>query len=665
MSSYLKVTRALPGNSTSAKINFTAVRGVIVQIDGASAAGKPGVFNPDVAWKKATGTKGFVLERDVIAAPIPLENLMFDKTFVQPDVLNASGITYVSAREVQEMEVESASGGDLLDASVDGNTTAGTRLTTKNGKLATMAAAADITFADGATTSGAATLTSATAAFKASDVGKKVTGAGIPAGTTILSRDSATQVTLSANATATATGVAVTIVNRAGSSDEELPGAEEFCIVRAQLAPLDAGNVRLLVEMLCVLFAAIVSGVLSGSVMAGAGLLGLMTVPLQAFAQSAGFGRVNPAQMLKELKARASVLQPATAMQVTAVLAQMEESLKDPEKNKKLQELIVKAREGDVTAQAQMARLRVISVDNFLLASTNPITFFDTVNLADDEVPYIENTSKQEITVSFIGQDGRARKTQGIKYQEQAQCQLLVLSTEEFEYQLVDIYTGEVKTASLANIDMAYDFSAQISKLMWPFVKAAIGPFSLTGPRSGRVYYPHSLVNVKNLPTTNLLVTPGNTTTTMFRKESMDMILKYCAAWGTDAFRDGMLRPAAVFIPSSEIMGFLDQVTLTSQPNTKVEEIFETGFVMTYGGVRWTFLADATLDPDEGLAYVKFNKGIGSFFRKPGMDRTFVDESMEMQKQNKGSVSMSKVVGWGLPITARVNAAAVLYHTAR
>lgn len=397
----------------------------------------------------------------------------------------------------------------------------------------------------------------------------------------------------------------------------------------------------------------------------GLGISALMSVPLIPFAQAAGYGFINREQLLKEMKARASVLQPATAAQVTAVLVKMEESLKDPEKDKQLRELIVRAREGDATATAQMARLRIISVDNFLLATTNPITFFNTVNLADDEVPYIENTSKQEITVSFIGQDGRTRKTQPIKYQEQAQINLMTLSTDEFEYQLVDIYTGEVKTASLANIDMARDFSAQISKLMWPFVKTAIGPFNLTGARSSRVYVPHSLVNVKNLPTTNLLITPNNTTTTMFRKESMDMILKYCAAWGTDAFPDGSLRPAAVFVPSSEIMGFLDQVTLTSQPNTKVEEIFETGFVMTYGGVRWTFLSDATLDPDEGLAYVKFNKGIGSFFRKPGMDKTFVDESIEMQKQNKGSVSMSKVVAWGLPITQRVNVAAVRYHTAR
>ena len=69
---------------------------------------------------------------------------------------------------------------------------------------------------DAVTTNGSAVVTSATAAFKALDVGRLVTGSGIPAtpSTTILAVNSPTQVTLSANATATATGVTLTIPYR-------------------------------------------------------------------------------------------------------------------------------------------------------------------------------------------------------------------------------------------------------------------------------------------------------------------------------------------------------------------------------------------------------------------------------------------------------------------
>lgn len=67
---------------------------------------------------------------------------------------------------------------------------------------------------DGAITSGTAILTSATASFASTDVGKviKVNGAGAANAdftTTILSRQSATQVTLSANASSTVTGTFV------------------------------------------------------------------------------------------------------------------------------------------------------------------------------------------------------------------------------------------------------------------------------------------------------------------------------------------------------------------------------------------------------------------------------------------------------------------------
>ena len=67
-----------------------------------------------------------------------------------------------------------------------------------------LAAARQVT--DAATTNTSTTLTSATAAFVAGDVGKVVQVPNVAAGTTIVSRTSATQVVMSAAATATASG---------------------------------------------------------------------------------------------------------------------------------------------------------------------------------------------------------------------------------------------------------------------------------------------------------------------------------------------------------------------------------------------------------------------------------------------------------------------------
>lgn len=60
---------------------------------------------------------------------------------------------------------------------------------------------------DAVTTNGSAVITSAAAAWTAQDIGMPIAGPGVPVGATILSRQSGTQITLSANATATATAV--------------------------------------------------------------------------------------------------------------------------------------------------------------------------------------------------------------------------------------------------------------------------------------------------------------------------------------------------------------------------------------------------------------------------------------------------------------------------
>jgi hypothetical protein len=63
------------------------------------------------------------------------------------------------------------------------------------------------TVTDGVTTNGSAVFTSATAAFTNQDVGNPITGTNIQAATTIVSRSSATSVTLSKTATASGTNI--------------------------------------------------------------------------------------------------------------------------------------------------------------------------------------------------------------------------------------------------------------------------------------------------------------------------------------------------------------------------------------------------------------------------------------------------------------------------
>jgi len=87
------------------------------------------------------------------------------------------------------------------------------------------------TLNDGAVTAASATLTSASGAFTDGDVGRGISNANIPAGTTITAVASATSVTLSANATAAVTGGTFVIAARTvglDSTSTRLGGADQY-----------------------------------------------------------------------------------------------------------------------------------------------------------------------------------------------------------------------------------------------------------------------------------------------------------------------------------------------------------------------------------------------------------------------------------------------------
>jgi hypothetical protein len=92
---------------------------------------------------------------------------------------------------------------------------------------------------DGVTTSGSPTVTSATAAFVAADLGLPLGGTGIPANSRIAAVNSATSVDLSANATITNTGVTLNI-GRASGAKLSMTGFSRHHIISTGTAPTAA-----------------------------------------------------------------------------------------------------------------------------------------------------------------------------------------------------------------------------------------------------------------------------------------------------------------------------------------------------------------------------------------------------------------------------------------
>ena len=372
--------------------------------------------------------------------------------------------------------------------------------------------------------------------------------------------------------------------------------------------------------------------------------------------------------LLNKLKIRATNLHmPVTASKLVETFDEMIANLQDPEadaKAKRYEEMIKLAREGDASMKAAVSKIRMLRINNYLVARSNALTFFERVTLADDEIPYMVNESRTPIVISYIGQDGRARKTQIMKYQEEQQLALALISSEEVEYPLMDIYRGRVADEVKALVDISQDMDNKIDALAWPYITAStIGTFNTGGTRAGKHFVVGGAINIANLPTTNLVVSSSSGAGTRFNKDCLDAILDYIGAWG-DILPGGAMSPVVVYLPSKDAMGWVRSITMTSQPNSLVEQVIDTGFPMHYAGRNWVFVGDPTLDPTAGLAYVRTNKPVGQFFEKPGMDQTVDEVTSESRKQNKGSMYSQKVIGWGLPTTWALNLIVCRYKAA-
>jgi len=117
----------------------------------------------------------------------------------------------------------------------------------------------------------------------------------------------------------------------------------------------------------------------------------------------------------------------------------------------------------------------------------------------------------------------------------------------------------------------------------------------------------------------------------------------------------------SVFVPSRDITGFLKEVEVSNPMNDYNTQVFEFGVIMNYAGQRWAFIADPTLDPNAGIAYVKFNKPVGKLWTKTALDQLIVDDSPAKKKQNLESQVSRKVFFAGIPAARRINIAAVQY----
>lgn len=153
-----------------------------------------------------------------------------------------------------------------------------------------------------------------------------------------------------------------------------------------------------------------------------------------------------------------------------------------------------------------------------------------------------------------------------------------------------------------------------------------------------------------------------NSVDATFRKEVFDAIIQYFTTWG-DGVMEGNPQPVEVLVASSHVNAFLASVGFATVQNMLSEQVFNGGHVVNYGGYNWIITGDNTIDPNQGMAYVRSNLPVGIAFDKPSLAKTIMDETPALVVQNKGRVCEIWCEAFALPLHWRKRTFGVCYKT--
>ncbi len=346
-------------------------------------------------------------------------------------------------------------------------------------------------------------------------------------------------------------------------------------------------------------------------------------------------------------------------------------STTDPEKIRQRNEFLARA-EKDPVARQQMLAIRVQTINNYVLATVNiQEMFFETQVLADDERPVIQNTTDQEIKISYVGQDGGLKSVKVTKDDDEVMQNLHLLTTDKVNYKRRDIYRGTIVDAALQTLRLAYDIKNQQDARCFTALQAAFGTFryykdggSPLTKKSQYTYLPNSRINIANLPATNDIVLTNNSGVTKFRTDALVAAIQYEAGW-QGAFPEGDLKLTnRVLLPAKDATDIAAEFPPSgSTRNKTADEIIEEGCSrVNYLGHDFVIKGDNTLTP--GTAYFEMNRKAGIAYSKPSQDRevTKGEDDYEMNERNEEERWVQKVFGTHVNSARRMNVLRVKYR---
>lgn len=330
-------------------------------------------------------------------------------------------------------------------------------------------------------------------------------------------------------------------------------------------------------------------------------------------------------------------------------------------------EVVVKkyrrAYDGDMDAREELRTLRIEQTQNYVIPVLNFGQFFEVITLGPNEAPFIQNNTKQEFTATYIAQDGDTQTRKVTKDQYETQVDLRLLTTDEVEYMLKDIYTGDLTAAAQVNFDLDFDLRNQLDGLLQTLAlgSSSLGTFDITNAnKARRAYKTNSRLLSGVLPTTNDLQITGIGGSTKFSPVTLDEAMDYCARFAGMS-PDGDLAPTGkILIPSQDLREISSGYTFTgAKQNEKIEEIADMGwYSFGYLGKQWTLQPDNTIARKACIP--QMNKPLGWLWLKPSMDD---EEETVLKRKNLARRWKRMCVAMATTEPRRKNFIRVAYRT--
>lgn len=318
----------------------------------------------------------------------------------------------------------------------------------------------------------------------------------------------------------------------------------------------------------------------------------------------------------------------------------------------------------DPKLQAQLCGLRIEQFQNYLPADTNIMQMlFEVVTLKEDERPAFQNSTKQEIRVGSISQDGEPTRAKVVKPHAEGLIDLGLVTTPKVTYKVMDLYNGRVAEAALATLQLAADMANELDKRCWTLLTASVanggafGAFDFTNAnKATHIYVPNSRVVTANLPDTNDITVYDCAN---FDYKVLDEILFYGHRWGRNAFLAGPLVPTGrILINPRDAKEIGSAIAPTGdQSNAVAAQMLAAGYTNlgVYKGVNWVLVEDNTLTT--GFCIAEYNRKPGRVYFKPAMDREEVKDDYDTRLRNEQERYMQKAFGASIPSCLRVNVA--------